>query len=120
MSQAIQAHNTPASPLSPATIMRAAWVIFRKEYNYPTVPFRAIGRRCFNAALRLAWQQAKHTAELAACGVEVLTAELARLTKPHSGRCGLTYYYMQSDALEAFVRRGNLNVALAYANAAQR
>ncbi len=114
------AHSTTVSPLSPATVMRAAWAIFRKEYDYPRVPFKAIERRCFNSALRLAWKQAKHIAELAACGVEVLTAELDRLSRPHSTRCGLTVQFASSDAHNDALRRQNLRTALGYASAAQR
>lgn len=40
--------NTSASTNGLASrVMRRAWAIFRKSYNYPNVPFRSIGRKCF-------------------------------------------------------------------------
>ena len=57
-----------------AVVMRRAREIFRTRFNYPTVPFRSIGRHCFNGCLRMAWQEVREAAELAATPTEQLAA----------------------------------------------
>jgi hypothetical protein len=47
-------------------LMRRAWAIFRKTYNYPQIKFPDIGRNCFAWALRQAWVEAREAAQLAA------------------------------------------------------
>src|SRR5688572_21224834 len=65
--------------------MSRAWAIFAQTYGYPRIPFRSIGRHCFDAALHRAWQEAKAAARLATMPTEALarvdqiTAELEGL-----------------------------------------
>src|SRR5215207_745499 len=46
--------NTTVAP----AVMTRAWAIFRETYDYPRMPFRSLGRRCFVWALRAAWAEA--------------------------------------------------------------
>lgn len=69
------------------SVMTRAWAIFRQTYNYPGIPFRSIGRRCFAWALRRAWAEAKDAARIAAIPAPVkatradaLKSELGLLT----------------------------------------
>lgn len=67
-----------------ARVMRRAWEMFRKSYDYPRVPFRSIGRACFIACLRCAWHEAREIVQLASYGVERLTnLKLAASEPPH-------------------------------------
>ena len=47
-------------------VMRGAWAIFRRTYNFPAIRFNDIGRKCFAWALRQAWIEARAAARLAA------------------------------------------------------
>ena len=60
-------------------VLRRAWAIFAETYHYPTVPFRSIGRRCFNSALRRAWNEARAAAELAAMSIADIRARLVSI-----------------------------------------
>ncbi len=55
-----------SAKIAPAEVMRRAWALFSFNYNYPLVPFRSIGRRCFAWALRTAWAEARQKAALRA------------------------------------------------------
>lgn len=52
--------------LDRATVMRAAWALFRERYSYPAIPFARIGRPCFNHCLTVAWAKANEAALIAA------------------------------------------------------
>ena len=66
-------------------VMARAWEIFRVTYNYPRIPFRSIGRRCFASCLRRAWAEARETVRLAASGVDRLKAAISELsTETHA------------------------------------
>ena len=62
-------------------IITRAWFLFREHYDYPAIPFRSIGRACFNACLRAAW--AKHRAEvdLAIRPAEVIQARIDQISR---------------------------------------
>jgi hypothetical protein len=49
-----------------SALMRRAWEIFRRTYNFPQIKFSDIGRQCFAWALRKAWVEAREAARLAA------------------------------------------------------
>ena len=53
-----------------ADAMRRAWAIFRRTYNFPTIKFSDIGRKCFAWALRQAWVEAREAARVAAFSPE--------------------------------------------------
>lgn len=62
-------------------IMQAAWQIFRESYNFPAVPFKSIGRKCFGWALSEAHRRAKIAARAAAIAPEVKAARVAELNR---------------------------------------
>jgi hypothetical protein len=70
--------NTTAQ-FNAAEIMRRAWEIFRRDYNYPAIPFHRIGRHCFASCLRMAWFEAKRAAAAAAIPADVRAARLVSL-----------------------------------------
>ena len=55
-------------------IMRRAWEFFRARFNYPTVPFRSIGRHCFRGCLLFAWQEHREVTEMATTPTDQLAA----------------------------------------------
>jgi hypothetical protein len=63
--------------IEPAAVMRRAWALFRRQYNFPAVPFASIGRRCFAFALQEAWRQLRAEAAEAARYASILPAERA-------------------------------------------
>lgn len=71
--------NTIAS-----AVMFRAWVIFRQNYNYPAVPFQAIGRKCFASALRAAWRERHEAERIAAIPAGVKAARIAALRSEHA------------------------------------
>ena len=58
-------------------VMRRAWEIFGRTYNFPTIPFRSIGRHCFASCLRMAWAEAKRARALAETPTDVLEHQAA-------------------------------------------
>ena len=88
-------------------IMSCAWVIFRKAYGYPTIPFRSIGRPCFAWALSKAWHEAREAARLAAIPAPV---KFARAEALQSEISMLTY---RDDYSAVQARRAEINNELA-------
>ena len=63
-------------------IMSRAWAIFGESYGYRGkggTPFKAIGRRCFAAALRAAWKEHRDAQALAAIPADVKAARIESL-----------------------------------------
>lgn len=58
-----------------------AKAIFAKTYNYPAVPFRSIGRKCFAWALAQAKAEAARAAKIAATPVQAKAAKVAALNR---------------------------------------
>src|SRR5688572_17892581 len=52
--------------------MARARAVFRETYDFPRMPFRSIGRKCFASALRMAWGEHRAAAILAAKPTEKL------------------------------------------------
>lgn len=97
-------------------VMRRAWEIFRETYDFPRMPFRSIGRACFQWALKAAWAEAQRLAALAAYGVGHLNQMLVTLDTPVH-RVGLsTSMWGRSDELiERARQRREITAALAFA-----
>lgn len=87
----------------PATLRRKvmdrAWELFRRNYGYPRVPFRSIGKHCFAYCLRMAWAEARETVRLAAIGVERLKAAMDALVGPAHATGLATRYASSYNAL---------------------
>ena len=62
-------------------VMARAWIIFRQTYNYPSTPFRSIGRKCFAWALTEAWRQTREAARIAAIPADVKIARIEGLRR---------------------------------------
>lgn len=93
-----------ASALPPslrARVMARAWEMFRASYNYPRVPFRSIGRACFTACLRLAWEEIREIAHMATYGAERLLALKEAASQPHFGTGITTRFWEHPEKLVA-------------------
>lgn len=84
-----------------ARVMRRAWEMFRNSYGYPGVPFRSIGQHCFNAVLRLAWEEAREIARMATYGVERLQALKEAASQPYFGTGIRTHFWEAPEKLLA-------------------
>lgn len=62
-------------------IRRRAWEIFCTTYNFPAVPFAAIGTPAVMWALRAAWVEARRAARVAAIPADVKAARVRELQK---------------------------------------
>lgn len=90
-----------------AAVMRRAWAIFSRTYNFPLIPFRSIGRQCFSACLRMAWDEARRAAAMAARPLADLQARAEDLRRQ------IEYLAMAPFGIDAGRERARLNAALA-------
>lgn len=89
-----------------AVIRIKAKEIFCRTYNYPAVPFRSIGRKCFAWARREACRQVAEAARIAAIPADVKAARAAELRS----RIELTFF---SGTYAATQRRAAMAAELA-------
>ena len=61
-------------------VMQTAWNLFRKHYNFPRLPFKSIGRKCFAWCVGEAWRVEKIAAQKAAMSVAQIQARIAALS----------------------------------------
>lgn len=96
-------------------IMKRAWEIFREHYNYPSVPFKAIGRACFSWSMKLAWAEARDAAEIAeAMPVSEIMIRIRETDQPDRA-VGLSSSYIGSgrELMDRMARRRRFERALA-------
>ena len=79
---------------------------FPQTYNYPAVPFKSIGRKCFAWALRRAWAEAKEAARIAAMPTPVKAARADAL------RSELRLLTYRADYRAASARRREIETEL--------
>ena len=68
-----------ANTINRAAVMRRAWAIFRETYQYPSIPFKSIGRKCFAWAMKQAWAEVKEAARVAAIPADAKAARIETL-----------------------------------------
>lgn len=85
--------------MSRTAIMSRAWVIFRRTYHYPAIPFASIGRPCFASALRRAWAEAREAKRVAAIPAEVKAARVVQI------RTDLMFLEFRTDYRRASAER---------------
>ena len=95
----------------PSRVMRRAWQIFRETYHYPAVPFRSIGRPCFNSCLRQAWAEYRKARALS----ETATDTLERAAENYRRRIADLSYRGWGTNVER--ERSTIQTALAPINA---
>ncbi len=66
--------------INKSEVMKTSWQLFRNIYKFPSISFKAIGRRCFAWCVKEAWRQLREAARKAAMTVDQMKVRIERLT----------------------------------------